>query len=219
MFLAPILALLLLLCLAISLYSPELARLVKWLKGSRRTYYLFGEKTESTIYPLEIFRIPDSRIRRNTIEIGSGLLNIQSVICGPASDFWRIAGSWHRERTGDWVRLEQVLQGLPIETALRLINTYPSLQAMLDRIAELEKESLDDKAKIQELSAAICALFEQILSDKQRYRGAVALELRHDLETIINEAKVSASNKWTFFETWKSRFEKNRDLRDKISRG
>ena len=217
-----VLSVLALVSVLVLLFKDEWRKFFRWLKGFRKIYY----RQHHPCYGLQVYSCPNrlraidwSCVDGSVIEINRGPFRRRSAIYGPAADFWRIAGSWHRERTGDWVRLEQVLQGLKVEVALQFINTYPSLQAMLDRIDELGRERLDDKAKIQELSAAICALYKQIISDRQRYRGAVALELRHDLETIINEANVSASSKWTFFETWEKRFEQNRDLRKKVSRG
>ena len=92
------------------------------------------------------------------------------------------------------MRLEDT-RGLPLETALRLINTYSSLQAMLDeierqrkRIAELEQELASANKRRQEWGAGIKAILQIVQLDRPRYRSKAAWHIRQCLESIEGSA-------------------------------
>lgn len=204
----------------------------RWLKGSRKTYYLgtrdISPLRSTDFTPEELARIADPGVLAEpVIEISRGLFRRRSAVYGKAQ--WQIQKDWH-EFGLDPVGADRVsltdTRGLLVETALQLINTYSSLQAMLDRIAELESrptrlelQNAEDNLFLanerqQELAAAIIALREQILSDRQRYRGVVPQELRHDLQLILNEVNISVSATDSRLKTWSERFYKVRLLKE-----
>jgi len=118
----------------------------------------------------------------------------RSAIYGSGSMHWRIVRTTQDipDVAGvpnvDWVELKDQ-QGLPVETALRLINTYPSLQAMLDRIAEIEKGLATSQLRRQESFAAMLALRQIIANDKQRYKSPAAKNIASYVEIVIRKAR------------------------------
>ena len=104
-----------------------------------------------------------------------------------------------------------------VSDAVHFINTYPSLQAMLDRIAELEIQNaqMKDQNKLhgeqlevknsriteleRELAVAknlqeewlsgVGALSLEIDTDRQRYRSPAAAHIRECLKVIIDWAE------------------------------
>lgn len=209
----------------VAIYNEQITRFFRWLKGSRKTYFFLernsaGKEIESS---KATFRTQSERkyavdpARDSVTEITRGLFRRRSAIYGNTANSWLIVRDWFDPipdaLRGDWVSLADA-RGLPVKEALEVVNRYPSFQAMLKQIAELEKGHLGDEAKIRELSAAIVALREQILSDRQRYRGVVALELRHDLETVINEVDIAVSVEDKSLKVWADRFRQHRIERD-----
>lgn len=180
-------AVLLLLCAY--LYSDFFKKTWRWLKGSRVTYYIYESGfVKSTTKKL---RTPADRIGINmkpknqgVIEINQGWFRPPSTIYG---DFhigpWEITKAWRFGRGDDCecVNITDT-RGLRVDTASGMINTYPSLQAMLDRIAELEKEH-------QVLVEGAVALRLRILGDKQRFRSPAVQQVREYLEMILKEVK------------------------------
>ncbi len=203
------------------LISPDFRR---WLKGNRITYY-FQRQTnlkglKSEVYQTSAKLRTDNDLQdfchRNgydvvglRLELNQGVFRQRSAIYGGG-----VPMRWKITRTGkdisdvagnpdvDWVKLNDC-QGLPVETALQLINTYPSLQAMLDRIEELEKASVEPLA-------ALRALDNKMLDDKRRFRSPAAKEIHANIRFALREIFVSGitSNPTKPVAVWMERFEK-----------
>lgn len=171
-------------------YIGKLTLFLRWLKGSRKTHYLRNpdNPNQSEVLTTEQkLRIGAERIVGFNpgihIEISRGPFRKSSQIYG-RGQFWMITQDW-RDSNTDWVRMEDT-RGVRVGTALRMVNQYPSLEALIDRIAELERD-LDDACNEQEeWFAPIVALHQVILEDKQRYRSPAARRIRAYLEEVIS---------------------------------
>lgn len=195
-----------------ALFLPTAKRLRSWLNGSRITYYQqyrgYGLNIDSTSSKLRTKaqrKWAGSICDGSVIEINRGLFRRQSAIYNHdvthdgiwvpfgIPHHWSIAKDWPIENV-DQVSLTDT-RGLPIETALRMINTYPSLQAMLDRITELESDLGEARERLCFWHSGAQALLEIIRKDKQRYRSPVAQKIRHCLEGLTAELTIWPS-KW-----------------------
>ena len=163
-----------------------------WLQGSRTSYYINSTGMVAhthwrlrTVNQWKIYGGVD--IDASVIEISSGFWRRRSAIYGPAAKNWKIAGIYRIMMEVDCVELEG-LSGVPVETALKIINAYPSLQAMLDRIAELEKNLKVANTRRVELRAMVRALLEVIQGDRQKYRSRAAQHIRVFLEEVEAQA-------------------------------
>lgn len=207
-------------------------RPVKWLIGSRRTYFQQGPTTVSLAW-----KAVGNSTEKNlcvsaervlgfnpgaVIEVNQGILRRRSAI--HHSKWWRlnqVVYGWmdNTDRIGITLCDEQ---GVSVEAALRLINSYPSLQAMLDRIVQLEIELETTNARNRELErsleaanerrtewmSATCALRLLIRENKRLYRAPSAMHLLKCLEAILDWAMFSQE---PFADapkmaTWKARF-------------
>ena len=70
------------------------------------------------------------------------------------------------------------------KTAIQIFGSYPSLQAMLDRITELERELESANKRRQEWGAGIKAILQIVQLDRPRYRSKAAWHIRQCLESI-----------------------------------
>src|SRR3989338_9005150 len=165
-----------------------------WLKGSRTTYYLSesGFVKSST----KKLRTPAGRVgidmnfsNQGVIEISRGGFRPSSAIYG---DYhlgpWGIAkvsmGCNSQGGFGaDWVDLRD-RASLPVEMALRLINTYPSLQVMLHRIAELESQLKESDRQRKKRWAGIKTVLTLINVDRNKYRSKTSEQIRKWLEIL-----------------------------------
>ncbi|MDP3697551.1 MAG: hypothetical protein Q8R55_06080 [Candidatus Taylorbacteria bacterium] len=111
------------------------------------------------------------------IEISHGFLRRRSAIYGPYRLHWRMVEDKPMICLAD-------RKGLSVEAALRLINTYPSLQAMLDRINELEQELKTANSVRQDWNAATYVLLRIIQADRQFYRSKSSEHIRECLEIV-----------------------------------
>ncbi len=167
-------------------------KVFRWLKGSRKSYYLsnkFEIETDKELLGSLTTR-SEFGIGGSIIEISRGPFRRRSAIYGPAAKNWKIDGDWFNSfvdlQHGYCVSLIDN-HGLPIEQALRLINTYPSLQAMLDRIANLEAELLHARSKVAERAAVLQALDQKLTADKQRFRGSPAKEIQANIRFALRK--------------------------------
>jgi len=166
-----------------------------WLKGSEIIYWLGDGGGRLKLSRNRGFFL--ANLNANAIRIIRGPFRRRSVIHGIASSYWQIAGEWERELCGQRISLKSSY-GLPVETALKLINTYPSLQAMIDRIAELESrptqlemQTVKDNLFLanerrQEWSDGVAAILSLTDKDRQRYRSKAAENIRKRLEYLNN---------------------------------
>jgi len=185
----------------------RIVQFYRWLKGSRRSYYL----DDGIIRELEPEKSYQGTISTTIIEITERLFWKRAMIHGKNSGRWIISKIEKNPMDGSHILFLQDRGGQSIETVLKAVNSGLSFPVLNDRIAELEREHKVDVAKFQEVSAAIIVLREQILSDKQRYRGTVALELRRDLQAVIDEADILAvSSEDECLKRWQDRFRQNR---------
>src|SRR3989344_3066172 len=162
----------------------------RWLKGSRRIVPLLFDrdgKLASSNTKIGLLALQNSY---PIIEISRGPFRCRSTLYGKNSKNWKIARDWFDPILdafhGDWVSLMDD-RGLPIEQALQLINTYPSLQAMLDRIANLEKELGHARFKVTERAASLQALNQKLTAEKQRFRGSPAKEIQANIQFVLRE--------------------------------
>lgn len=181
--------------------SVNFIRFFDWLKGSRTSYFTTYGRLRCDG---RAFRTANDRtgyvIDDSVIEINRGPFRRRSAIYGPAAKNWRIAktskGCNAQGGFGaDWVNLID-RSSLPVERALHLVNRYPSLQAMLGRIAELEQQvgKLQDKLAWTESHrktwlATLEAIRQEIESDRQRYRSQAAQKIRTRVEQVLEHAK------------------------------
>ena len=173
------------------------SRFWRWLKGSRASYYMIEGRNivESTPYSLRtrpvwpvlpVFKY----ITGSVVEVNRGPFRRRSAIYGDAAGNWEVvevnSGSYTR------VGLRDLTMSLPVESALRLINTYPSLQAMLDeierqknQIVELEKQLEFAEKDKKEWTVKLRKLVAKIIKDKQRFRSQAVQEIRESLEGVL----------------------------------
>lgn len=172
--------------------------LFRWLKGSRKLYYLYDDELKISELSARGFDDPRMSNPQSVVEINRSPFRRRSAIYGEAANNWRVIGDRAWPNTLRWVYLKD-LRGLRIEDALQLINTYPSLQAMLDRIAELELRPtrlelqnaednlfLANERKVQAV-AALQALNIKILDGKQRFRSQTSKEIRDNITFALRE--------------------------------
>ena len=108
------------------------ARVFRWLKGSRVSFYLRASDGGLEYQSCNM----RGAISVPVIELSRGPFRRQSALYGRNSENWKIAvGHWNVNS----IELQD-RKGIPVKTALKLVNDFPSLQAMLDRIANLEEE-------------------------------------------------------------------------------
>lgn len=157
----------------------------RWLKGSRKRYYLSPEGV-LRFRPVTYFL--GSITDLNEIEIAKGpfRFRLRRAICGLASKSWQLVQANLNDGGGGVIELRDK-QGVVLEDALRLINTYPSLQAMLDRIAELDKKLVQERNRCHENTAVLEALNMKILKDKQRFRSPAVKEIHANIRFAQQE--------------------------------
>ena len=176
-------------------YKNHLLSFSRWLRGSRTTFYLLSTNYHWTTkdrlrkyvdrgkYPTVIGQV---------IEISQGLFRRRSGIYGPNPCDWKVYASSPR-MIYDLVFLRDT-KGLSAETALRVVNQYPSLQAMLDRIAELELqlEASEERCSNLRFYATgwrflVTRLYDKVAKpqDKRRFKGGDAREIVKELWLMI----------------------------------
>jgi len=192
---------------------------MKWFKGSRTSYFVSRDNSSgcpkgTVIHTWWKLRTLKERLLYcngkneegdwSVIEISRGPFRRRSAIYGPAAKNWRIAAIYRIMIEVDCIELQGGLN-LPVNKAVQLINTYSSLQVMLDRIAELERELSVANMRRTELRAALKALLEVVDADRQKYRSRAAQHIRQFLEevdvqaTMMNEPNPSKDQ----IESWK----------------
>lgn len=178
-------------------------RLWRWLKGSRRSYYLSTDGNTYGKYvwtDLNIRSLDDRRrICEPTfpiLEINQGLFRRASSVYPDVFDKTRL-NHWQVANTNgyDSVYLKDT-QGISPELACEIIGRYRSLQAMFDRIAKYEQQvgKLEDKLAWTESHrktwlASLEALRQEIESDRQRYRSQAAQKIRTRVEQVLEHAR------------------------------
>jgi len=172
------------------------AQLYRWLKGSRRTYYI-GQDGLVTCFHKKL-RTPVDRVgidmnpnNQGVIEINHGQFRHSSAIYGGCHiGPWKISKYWRWESwDGDDCLSLTDGHGLRADIALQMINAYPSLQAMLDRIAEQDMDLQISLLSRREYRSAIVAILKIIDDDKQKYRSRAAGNIRACLEDLIGMAR------------------------------
>mgnify|MGYP001580633141 CR=1 FL=1 len=161
-------------------------RLFRWLNGSRKNYHLSHGLIEIDSHRLdrndgESWVVPTIEIVRRPSGLFGGIFGTRWY-----PQTWRIQKVWSGvapKSPGDWVSLTDT-QGLHVTDALRLVNTYPSLQAMLDRIAEIENQLSQANEHRQELNIGIQAVLNFINSDRQKFRSPTNQRVRELLEEV-----------------------------------
>ena len=149
-----------------------------WLKGSRMNFFV------SSTGDLVSCSSGSGTSAHPVVEISRGPFRRRNAFYGKNSDNWKVAvGHWYVNS----IELQD-RRGLPVKTALELVKRYPSLQAMLDQIAELEKELASANKRRQEWGAAIKAVLQVIQLDRPRYRSKAAWHIRKCLESIEGSA-------------------------------
>ena len=172
----------------------------RWLKGSRMSFYLRLSDNGLEYQSLNM----RGSIQYPIIELSRGLFRRRSALYGRNSENWKVAvGHWEVNS----IKLQDK-KGVSVKTALELADKYPSLQAMLDRIAELEKELQIANKRRAESRAAFQALRDIINADRQKYRSSAAQHIREFIEqvdvqaTMMNEPNPSEEQ----VEVWKRTF-------------
>lgn len=170
----------------------HVAKFFRELKGSRTRYYLSPEGAVCSRSGIYYFK--GSITGLNEIEIARGPFHFQRrrAIIGPTAKNWKITKISFDADTQGWfgkyfIELRGCSDSLPVEQALRLINSYPSLQAMLDQIANLEKELVHARFKVAERAAMLQALNLKLTADKQRFRGSPAKEIQANIQFALRE--------------------------------
>lgn len=166
----------------------------RWFKGSTETYYFvpgncgWSIPADSPVQKSTLFDA-DKLIRLHcvkgaAIEINRGPLRRKSQVHASIINrvAWLIARDWKVGNT-DWVRLEDT-RGVPVEVALRMINQYTSLQAILDRINELEQQLMASERQRHDKLAGIKAILRLIEADRNRYRSKTSERIRKWLEDL-----------------------------------
>lgn len=176
--------------------NGDLKKIWRWLKGSRVSYYLVNEEIKSVPRRIGAEERIDHLRGIPVMEIGRKRFKARGTILDFGENHFQIL-KVHKVNTGigDWVYLKDQV-GLPLEESLHMINLYPSLQAMLDRIAELESRPtqlelqaakdnlfLANKQR-QDWHAGTIAILRLIDGDKQRYRSQAAKSIRENLEYL-----------------------------------
>lgn len=151
----------------------------RWLKGSRKIYFWIDNKEIGSCR-----NRPTESCQRNFVEINRGPLRRRSGIYGPAAENWEVEPLG----TGDLICLSSKEVNHPID-ALRLINTYPSFQAMLNRIAELEGKLETANSRRQDMLAAFYTLRQIMVADKQRFRSPAAQNIAKSVSRVISLAR------------------------------
>lgn len=192
----------------------HIEKFFRWLKGTRKTYFIdYNNMTHETTDKLRGFHdfIHLGSITGTTvgsgIEIGRGFLRRRSAIYGLAEKNWQLIKASVNDGCCGVVELRDK-QGVILEDALHLINTYPSLQAMLDRIAELEHQLNESEYINQGTREGISAILSLINEDRQKYRSKAAENIRVWLERLATAYKLKnhAEPKPTQVEAWKRTF-------------
>lgn len=169
-------------------------KVFRWLKGSRVSYHFRWNAKEPGNQKVHAtsgkFRTKNERtevgVCGSVIEVSRGLFHRRSAIYGPVAKNWQIANvDKVSTGTGDWVHLKDEL-GLPLEEALQLINTYPSLQAVLD-------ENTAQRNRIAELEQALSVSRELCEAIKQQRQVADnrVVELEQRNEQLTSEIRVA----------------------------
>ncbi len=166
----------------------------RWLKGSRMSFFLLPSSGNLEFCKLNM----RGAISHSVIELCRGPFRRRSTLYGLNSENWKVAvGHW------DVNSIElQDRKGLPTKTALKLVNKYSSLQAMLDRIAELEKVGTEPLAILR-------ALDIKMLDDKQRFRSPAVKEIHANIRFALRELFVEGllTNPNGSVANWMQRFE------------
>ena len=172
----------------------------RWLKGSRTTYY-FQRQTnlkglKSKVYQTSAKLRTDNDLQDFChhngydvvglrLELNQGVFRQRSAIYG--GGLWAILRYYHGGFFNRVFLKDE--EGLIEEDTLQFINTYPSLQAVLNRIEELEKQLVRAEDRRQEWFAALEALRRIIESDRQRYRSSAAGTIRSYIGSVQRAAK------------------------------
>jgi len=177
----------------------------RWLKGSRKNYALREDFLCECSFG-------DYCWAENIIKISRLFFWSRGIIYGKAFKNWKISrvslGLDTNVRFGS-ERVSLVDSGnLSTEQALKLINTYSSLQSMLDRISELERDNWLSAKKYNDLNAALIAIYKHILDDKQRFRSQAAQEIRENLELILKETHCIYDG--AVEKSWRTRFNRGK---------
>lgn len=161
-------------------YSVNLLSFLSWLKGSRTSYYISANG-------LRLEKSSDNRREsiQPVIEINRGLFRRKSAIYGSHAKNWKIMRSWNwKDGDGrDCISLGDT-KGLRAEVALKLIEKHESIQDILDRVDELERQLSETKEKFENFGINVEAIIHIVKGDKQRYRAPAALRIQRCLESL-----------------------------------
>lgn len=115
--------------------AADVSRFWAWLKGSRTSYFL--NLARSLEFGSGSARPDMYGISSSVIEVNRGLFR-RNKIHELGHTYWQITAVSPKESGNPLVDLQDS-KGLRMDEALQVVSHYPSLQAMLDRIAELER--------------------------------------------------------------------------------
>jgi len=181
-------------------YKAHLVALVHWFWGHRSSYSLFeGDNKEIKVSTSNLKLRSDSSRYRHAVygpvlEVNHGFWRRRSAIYGSGWRWkiWRTNYS-RKKSAGEFVHLFDVW-GLTPETALRLVNRYESLEAMLNRIAELELQLEASEERCSNLRfyatgwrSLVTRLYDKVAKpqDKRRFKGGDAREIVKELWLMI----------------------------------
>lgn len=165
-----------------------------WLKGSRVTYFIPNKTVLERSWcstSLKLRNFYQRRVLRETagintsvVEISLGLFRRGAIYGGPASKSWRIVGV---TKAGKVLLTDNI--GVIPEMAVQVINWYGSLQAVFDRVQELEGQLHDANNRRLEWRAAVMAILQVIEADKQKYRSQAAKNIHDCLVELSAQAQ------------------------------
>ncbi len=175
--------------LVVVAWTKSEERISRWLKGSRINYHWKNGAVETSTHE------PDNRSWPYvwswcypTIEFVRKPFRRLSVSLHGSRWYppeWRIGRPAGRKHVSDTVSLTS---NVLAKTAIQIFGSYPSLQAMLDRITELERELESANKRRQEWGAGIKAILQIVQLDRPRYRSKAAWHIRQCLESIEGSA-------------------------------
>jgi len=180
--------------------NGQMRRLQLWAKGTDHFHYF-----EKGVYVHEdarwvrnksaIFDAP--QISGHIIEISNGPFKSPSASRirarrGPM--MWLLTQAWKFDRNTDWVRLEDT-RGVSVERALRLINEFPSLEAVLDQLDELKRDLGSERSKREKLEERLADLDSNFKETDRLYLNLGAAVSA--ILTVINSDRSGSPSKFS----------------------
>lgn len=170
-------------------FWPRIVQFYHWLKGSRKLYTIRHDSLYECMWG-------DLPWAGNIIEFISHPFFPKAILHGKASKDWRVGkvslgldAPYLRFGAGRINLVDR--NNLSIEQALRIANNYSSLQAMLDRIAELERQLKESERQRKKRWAGIRAILELINLDRSKYRSQSSERIRRWLEIVNRKEEFS----------------------------